>query len=1072
MAQAHAAGRPVTVASATTQTSQTVANPGGTFTMTTHVLPVRVRSGGKWRPVSAALRRTPAGSWASVATPSGLTLSNGGARPLAVLTSPAGGRLSVSFPGRLPKPAISGATAIYRSVLPGVDLRLTATSIGGFNDVIVVHNAAAAARPDLRRLRLALSAGALHVTANRAGNLSAKGASGRLEFSGSAPVAWDSSTAARSRGALAAGSRYSSAAGPGAGARTVAASASLAGSGLTIAAPPGLLSASASYPVYIASSISPDVFTAKSDATESDAGSYTEVKAGCPGTTFWNNTEQFGNGAGNQDYGQSCGGVDRAYYQIDTSNLDSSMIVQKATFSGWENYGSDQGCNDPWPLTLHLTTGISSSTDWNSKPTTDSNDEPTSLDVKPGPNSGSNCSTQEAQYAVAYVVRDAIAGNWPVATIGLYGDESSSDDPLDGGSGACLGGDTATGAWGLSSAGYNCGFMRIGENPDIVTTFDLVPPVPTCNSDTNPNDCNTQTSPIPQDSPTGPDDFGCNASGSYGWINQTSNTFDVTLVSLITGEQVRAIYHMWDNQNNGDEVSSIPGPSAFFPSGSTTSTPVGFTLQNGHQYGWNAEADVDGTGAGSPNGSDGSNTVGYASAKSTFCYFNVDTSAPAGLTAASAQFPPSGTGQAGSLAGSAGTFTFSAADPVPAGCTPAPCLTSGVARFAYSLNGGPTAYSAASANSGGSAATGSASLTVGNWGTNILEVQAEDKAGNLSQPVYYTFYAPWNPSALVTPGDVNGNGIPDLLATTSAGLELYPGNTDPSITPVTAGSTASSPDGTAWNTFQIAHRGSMSQGAVDDLFAHKGNNLYLYLNNPSSLGAAPQFNTIASLRTIASHPACAATADNAANCTSYTAGNWSDVTQILAPGDAWAGSGSDNGQPSLLTVENGALWLYQGLFNDALGSPIQLGSSSGTTNWSAMTLIAPGTVNGLTTIWARNNATGAISSYPITIDANQLPTLNASSPGTPVTATSGTVITGITLPSSTYPAVASPGPLDNSSFPGLYAETTTGTTASGASCASGCLSYYPGQATTGGSQPLNPHPLFVGVLNKSASQLS
>jgi hypothetical protein len=35
---------------------------------------------------------------------------------------------------------------------------------------------------------------------------------------------------------------------------------------------------------------------------------------------------------------------------------------------------------------------------------------------------------------------------------------------------------------------------------------------------------------------------------------------------------------MWDTQNSGN----------------TTAAPVGFTLKNGRQYGWNVEANVDG----------------------------------------------------------------------------------------------------------------------------------------------------------------------------------------------------------------------------------------------------------------------------------------------------------------------------------------------------------------------------------------------------------------------------------------------------------------------------------------------
>ncbi len=113
-----------------------------------------------------------------------------------------------------------------------------------------------------------------------------------------------------------------------------------------------------------------------------------------------------------------------------------------------------------------------------------------------------------------------------------------------------------------------------------------------------------------------------------------------------------------------------------------------------------------------------------------------------------------------------------------------------------------------------------------------------------------------------------------------------------------------------------------------------------------------------------------------------------------------------------------------------------------------------------------------------------MPTLNSSnssSPGTPVQASSGTTISGISLPTATNPAVASPGPLDGDSgssgdpgsYPGLYAETTTGTAPSGASCTNGCLWYYAGQSTNNGTQsPLVTTPSFVGVLSTPVSQLS
>ncbi|HEY1916174.1 MAG TPA: hypothetical protein VGH27_11435 [Streptosporangiaceae bacterium] len=252
----------------------------------------------------------------------------------------------------------------------------------------------------------------------------------------------------------------------------------------------------------------------------------------------------------------------------------------------------------------------------------------------------------------------------------------------------------------------------------------------------------------------------------------------------------------------------------------------------------------------------------------------------------------------------------------------------------------------------------------------------------------------------------------------------------------------------------------MSGQAVDDVFAlgttgSTAGHLYLYRNGG---GTSQQFASTGDVQPIYK-PACPANPDNPGDCTGYDTTNWAQTTQILAPGNLYT-NGSPTALPSLLTVENGQLWAYQGTTYGSLTNPILLGASGGGTNWSQMTLIAPGLVNGTLTIWARDNATGAIYSYPVTVDGNGLPTLDKSNPGSPPTATSGTVITpaGASLTSTGYPAVASPGPLDNSSYPGLYAEDSSGN-----------LRYYPGQS---GSQPLSGTPILVGPLNFAVTQLS
>jgi hypothetical protein len=153
-AQAKATGRPVPVDAATTAYTSTVANPNGSFTFTSNLSPTVVRRGRAWVPVDATLRAAADGSLAPAAVESSVRLSGGGNTPLASLDDGAGHRLELSMPMSLPKPTTVGDTATYAGVLPGVDLSVTATVYGGTREVLIVRDAAAAANPALRNLRL------------------------------------------------------------------------------------------------------------------------------------------------------------------------------------------------------------------------------------------------------------------------------------------------------------------------------------------------------------------------------------------------------------------------------------------------------------------------------------------------------------------------------------------------------------------------------------------------------------------------------------------------------------------------------------------------------------------------------------------------------------------------------------------------------------------------------------------------------------------------------------------------------------------------------------------------------
>jgi hypothetical protein len=194
LAQAASSGQPVTIASETTQTHELIANPDGTLSSVDNPLPVRVQQNGTWVPVSSTLTQNSDGTFSPAATPSGVILSDGGTGPLATLTDPSGNTLSYSLPFTLPIPTVSGNTALYSSVLSGVDLSVSVTDQGGFSDILIVHSAAAAANPDLTKLQFAASTQGLTLSTDAEGDLDASASNGTLSYTAPRPVMWDSNT--------------------------------------------------------------------------------------------------------------------------------------------------------------------------------------------------------------------------------------------------------------------------------------------------------------------------------------------------------------------------------------------------------------------------------------------------------------------------------------------------------------------------------------------------------------------------------------------------------------------------------------------------------------------------------------------------------------------------------------------------------------------------------------------------------------------------------------------------------------------------------------------------------------
>jgi hypothetical protein len=188
--EAVATGEPIEVVGERTESEQMFANPDGTFTSEINMAPVRVEQGGGWVPVDTTLQVRPDGTVAPKAVPMTMTFSGGGTVPL-VRIDDDGKQLLLSWPTTLPTPQLVGDTAVFPEVLPGVDLRMQATSVG-FSKVLVVKTRQAAANPALATIGLGLTTNGLSVVADEAGNLSITDDAGEVVFGASAPVMWDS----------------------------------------------------------------------------------------------------------------------------------------------------------------------------------------------------------------------------------------------------------------------------------------------------------------------------------------------------------------------------------------------------------------------------------------------------------------------------------------------------------------------------------------------------------------------------------------------------------------------------------------------------------------------------------------------------------------------------------------------------------------------------------------------------------------------------------------------------------------------------------------------------------------
>lgn len=415
-AQAQATGTAVPIPADTTPTNTLTANPDGSFTLDQYVEPVRKHVAGAWKPLDDTLVQNSDGTVSPAVTTNQLTLSGGGSGPLAVLKT-GSSSLGLALPVPLPAPTLSGDTATYAEVIPGVDLKVMADKQGGFSDVLVVKNATAAADPRLKSLTsFTTHTTGVDLSADSAGNITAKDTTGKTDFFAPAPLMWDSATPSTqaAAGAKAASADTgtggdsgepvdSSASTPGVAAHVTPVDSAYADNAITLTPDASLLTGSSTvYPLYI-------------DPSYGAGGTlqaWTYVDSYYSTTSFWKTTDSAGLRVGYQGWDAPYY-IGRTFAQMSVDSRLHGAVIQDSHFYATETYAPS--CSDQAPVELWAVNQISSGTTWNNQPAW-----VTKLDTKNVAYGWSpDCPASSVGFDTKPDMENAAAKSWPNVTLGL-----------------------------------------------------------------------------------------------------------------------------------------------------------------------------------------------------------------------------------------------------------------------------------------------------------------------------------------------------------------------------------------------------------------------------------------------------------------------------------------------------------------------------------------------------------------------------------------------------------------------------------------------------------------------------
>ncbi|MET9852168.1 hypothetical protein ABZY57_04345 [Streptomyces sp. NPDC006450] len=887
---------------------ETFANPDGTLTRRQYAAPAWTRYDRTWKKADATVVEHPDGTVGPAAPVFGITFSGGGTTLLAAMAK-GDKKLALSWPTALPKPVLDGTTALYKSVLPDVDLKVIAGT-DGFAEHLIVNTPQAARNPALKSIKLGITTQGVTLADDAGDNLTAKDAAGNIIFSAPRPTMWEQPPADPSPAASSSPATknlsFSTAADAPPAVQSAPVAVEVSGTSLTLTPNAALLAGADQFPLVIDPPFdggSREKWATVYDQYPNEAypngsGWHSDTPADEPRVGY--------NGTGNT----------RAFFAMDATGLKGATILD-ATFAVEETHS--WGC-DPaaagW-TELWSATDISTTPTWNSQSSywghvlaSDSyaHGNPTYCPGVQGHDYHSN--------ALTNYVQEAATKGWDPLVFGLRTDNAHLGD--------------------------RDSFKRFRNNPVLEVDYNFKPTV----------DASKAYEGHWVEGGDGNKEVPCTAAIGNSALVMTAEVTDKDL------GQVVAIFKV--NNSAGEDV---PFPNNYMPvsSGDTAFAKIPTTSLSNGNYFWRVYAQ------------DSEGTTSASTPWCSFKVDQVGPADPVTVTVPGPDGKPVAAATATYQARTPSTFTLSNTATDLAGfCWAMHSLTVSNTRCpngnwvpvtagtrTATITAEPTWYPSTEFHA-------LAYDTAGNHSPVGGGVDSVTLTTTKAEFVYGPGKNPGNALLADQFGDLNGDGYPDLLATdTNANLLLYPGDGTGKL-----GDSSVARRGAFGSGVLVAHGGdftgmdarSQGDGYEDYVVRSGGGSLYLFAGNGQGELWLESYRTLA-------RPSASGTTDWKRTQQMITPG---DIDRKTATGyangnDLLTIECADGSNP----CTNGELWLYSGMTRADgkvdqtkpfdIQNRVKLGWG-----WQAYTNLSLGDLNGdgIKDLVSRNSADGKLYLYP------------------------------------------------------------------------------------------------------------